>query len=333
MYKGLYLVDFHAHLRGNQPLTNFCCEDQNTTFFKNTIEMFERIANFSEPFHDGLLRHMAMNYRNAIHRQIYNVFGQYMVMEAFRLFKNYDTPSLLASMDRNNIDHAVICSLEPFITTASILESIKDHRDRLSIFASVARNDPDGVTYFASHIESGQINGLKIHPVVGGYACGELFHATKDLVDLAYQKDLPILIHTGHMPKQAVAALAAGCNEVKYLEPLIANFPKARFILAHIGWESWRQVLGLAHRYSNVNVETSWQPARIIRRAIDLLGPHRVLFGSDFPLFKQGMALEQVRNATTSKEFVMVASTNAQRLLGINRKSTASLGSVHSNAS
>jgi uncharacterized protein len=167
----------------------------------------------------------------------------------------------------------------------------------------------------SKHIESGLIDGLKIHPVVGGYACGELYSATKDIVDLAVQKDLPILIHTGHLPKEAIVGLAAGCNEVKYLEPLIAAFPRGRFVLAHIGWESWRQVLGFALKYKQVSVETSWQPARIIRRAVDMIGPERVIFGSDFPLFKQGMAFEQVNRALTNKELVMVTSTNAKRLL------------------
>jgi len=315
MRRGLFVIDFHAHLRGNLPLCNFCPEDQNTPFFKGTVEIFEKIANFSEPFHDGLLRHLALHHRGVLMRYLYATFGQFALMEALRLFKNYDVQTLLASMDRNQIDHAVVCSLEPFITTKEILETIAPHRSRISLFVSVARNDPDPTGYLERHIQSGEIDGLKIHPVVGGYGCGELYEATKDLAALATEYDLPILIHTGHIPKSAVAGLAAGCNEVKYIEPLIAAFPKGKFVLAHIGWESWRQVLHLAQKYPNVMVETSWQPARIIRRAVDTIGPQRVLFGSDFPLFKQGMALTQVEEALTGKELVMVTSANARRLL------------------
>ncbi len=317
MREGLYLIDFHAHLKGPGTLHNFCPEDQHTSFFRSTTPFFEGLANFSEPLHDAFTRYLALNFRDGLSRLLYASVGQFGLMEAIRLFKNYDVDQLLRSMDRHGLDHAVVCSLEPFITTHEILEAIAPHRRRLSIFASVGRNEADPTGYLAQHIESGEISGLKIHPVVGGYACGELYHRTKDIVDLATQHGLPVLIHTGHIPVEAIRGLAAGCTEVNAIEPLIAAFPQARFVLAHIGWESWRRILHLAEKYPNIMVETSWQPARIIRRAVDKLGAQRVLFGSDFPLFKQSTALSELRQALSPREFVSVASTNARRLLDV----------------
>ena len=108
-----------------------------------------------------------------------------------------------------------------------------------------------------------------------------------------------------------------GCTEIEALEPLIKEFPNVRFILAHIGWESWRKVLDLCQRYDNTFVETSWQPSRVIRRAVDRLGSSRVLFGSDFPLFKQSLAVKHLKEALTPKEIVEVFSVNAMRLLDL----------------
>jgi predicted TIM-barrel fold metal-dependent hydrolase len=316
MLDGLYVTDFHAHLRGNSNcLSNFCPDDQASPFFQQAVPIFERLANFSEPIHDELVRWFATNYRGALSRHIYGTLAQFALMEALRLFKQYDVACLLKSMDKQGIDRAIVCSLEPFITTQEIVEAIADHRDRISLFASVARNEPNPVEYFERWIRSGDIAGLKIHPIVGGYACNELYERTKDVVALAVENDLPILIHTGHIPASAVMGLAGGCGEVRAVEPLVRAFPNAKFVLAHIGWESWRYVLALAERYPHVSVETSWQSARVIRRAVDVLGAHRVLFGSDFPLFKQRLALRIVRQALTAREFVMVASTNAQRIL------------------
>ncbi|MBI4533042.1 MAG: amidohydrolase family protein [Candidatus Melainabacteria bacterium] len=327
MPNGLYVIDFHAHLQGPNGLANLCPEEQKSAFFRHAVPLIEQVAHVSEPVHDEFLRHLALNYRNSLSRFIYSCFGKLALMETIRLFKTYGLHHLLASMDRQNIDHAVICSLEPLTVTQELLELTSMHRERISIFASVNRRQPDPVGYLTHLVESGLIAGIKIHPIVGGYACGELFHKTKDLAQLAREASLPIVIHTGHIPVEGLNGLA-GCNEVRAIEPLIAAFPEVKFVLAHIGWESWRQVLKLASKYKNVLVETSWQPARIIRRAVDAIGADRVLFGSDYPLFKQSLALRQVEQALSPKEFVMVASTNALRLLRLsptkNKRRTAS---------
>jgi len=318
MSNGLYLVDFHAHLQGPGGMGNLCPGDQQSAFFRHAVPFLEQVAHLSEPVHDQLLRHLALNYRDALSRFVYGSFGKLGLMEALRLFKRYDLPKLLSSMDSLGIAHVVICSLEPLTMTQELIELTGAHKHRISIFASVSRDEPDPIKYLTPFVDSGAIAGLKIHPVVGGYACGELYHKTKDLAALASETGLPIVIHTGHIPVEQLNGIA-GCNEVRAIEPLIAGFPKVKFVLAHIGWESWRQVLGLAKQYPNALVETSWQPARIIRRAVDVLGPERVLFGSDYPLFKQSLALRQVRQALTAREFVLVASVNALRLLRLSR--------------
>jgi predicted TIM-barrel fold metal-dependent hydrolase len=311
---GLYIIDFHTHLAGHK-LHNFSPEDQKTKFYQKLKPVFEPLSNFTEPLHGRLSGYFALNVRDPISRVLYNSFAWVGLMEVLRLFKKHNVTSLLEIMDKNGIDHSVICSLEPFITTEEILEVIRPHRARLSLFASVARDEVDGTAYFAKFVESGEISGLKIHPLVGGYACGELFDRTKGSVQVAVDHNLPIMFHAGHIPKSTIAGLTRGCEELESLEPLIAAFPTGKFILAHIGWELWREVLLMAKKYPNISVETSWQPARIIRRAIDELGPERVIFGSDFPIYKQSSALKQVEKAVTDREFVYVANVNAKRML------------------
>lgn len=314
MVSGIRVVDFHAHLQGIKPLLNLCPENQQTSFFRLVAPVLERVANLSEPVHDQMLRHMSFNFRDALSRHVYGRFAPVGLIETLRLFKKSTIKQLLHSMDTNDIDHAVVLSLEPLTQTADLIEHTKEHRDRVSIFASVHRDNPNPTGYLSTLINSGQVAGLKLHPVVGGYACGELYEHTKSLVALANEARIPIVIHTGHIPVEYLTGLA-GCNEVRAVEPLLAAFPQATFVLAHMGWESWRWVLKLAGEYSNVMLETSWQPARIIRRAVDAIGPERVLFGSDYPLFGQALALKQVQKALSPRELVLVTSANACRLL------------------
>ena len=320
MQDGLYVVDFHAHLQDSLMQEALCREDrQSSLFHKHAAPWVEQLAHLGEPIYDEPLRTAALHFNDRLSRNVLETMGHIFLVETLRLFKKYGIERLLASMEKNNIDHVVIHSLEPLTRAQNIAQIIAPYKEKFSLFASVSKDELDPVLYFSDLVKSGAVSGLKIHPQVGEFACGEIYHKSKDLVDYCGSSDLPILIHTGHIPTGNLKGLS-GCSEVKALEPLIADFPKSKFILAHIGWESWRSVLEIAKKYPNVCVETSWQPAKIIRRAVDTLGAERVLFGSDFPLFQQSMALKQVKAALTPKELVLVASVNARRLLKLENR-------------
>lgn len=314
MINGLYTIDFHAHMQDEQTQASLCPDDRKSLFFQHAVPILERIANYSEPVHDEFVKYVALNLRDPFSRYLYSKAGQIGLMEVLRLFKNYDLNKLLFKMNLLNIDHVVIHSLEPLTYTRNILDITEPYKHKFSVFASVSRKENEPVKYLQDLINTGRISGIKIHPQVGGYACGELYEKTKDFAALAAKYNLPIMIHTGHIPSDDLTSLH-GCSEVEAVEPLVREFQNVNFVLAHIGWESWRQVLKLAKSYKNIYVETSWQPANIIRRAVDQLGPGRVLFGSDFPLLKQVVALKQVSKALTRKELAYVMSANARSLL------------------
>jgi predicted TIM-barrel fold metal-dependent hydrolase len=87
-------------------------------------------------------------------------------------------------------------------------------------------------------------------------------------------------------------------------ERLVADFPDTQFVLLHAGmiedrseagWELWRTGMTALAARPNVSVklsglgtflracsETEWRP--MIERTIDLFGPSRCLFGSNFPI-------------------------------------------------
>lgn len=316
MKSGIYTVDFHTHLQDGDTQLKCCAEDRSHKLFKTIQPFFDQVAARSEPLHDQVVSFVALNHRDRLSRYLYSRLGKLGLMEVLRLFNTYNVEELVRRMNKNGVDHAVIHSIEPLTSTANIIEMIQPYKERLSVFASVDKENPDPVGYLKQFIDAGTVSGIKIHPIVGRYACGELPYRMRSVAALASDADLPVLIHTGHIPTEALSGLD-GCTEVEALEPLIKEFPRVRFILAHIGWESWRKVLSLCERYENTYVETSWQPARVIRRAVDRLGSSRVLFGSDFPLFKQSIAVKQLKSALTDRELVEVFSVNAMRMLNL----------------
>lgn len=318
MRNGLYIVDFHAHLVSRADFESFFAEDCSTDFFKKFGPSVEKFLHFSDPHLSDLLRHMSFKFRRGLARSIYESCGQLGLMEVTRIYKSHNLDFLIKSMEKQGIDHVVISSLEPLTITENLIKITQNHRDKFSIFASVHRNQDNPVEYFKELLATGVVRGLKLHPQVGGYNCGELLDKTKDVLEVAERHNLPVLIHTGHIPTGKLAGLT-GCTDSRAVEPLLAAFPNINFVLAHIGWESWRTMLKLAKQYPKVYVETSWQPTSIIRRAVDTLGPERVIFGSDFPLFKQSIAIKQVEDALSPCEFAAVASANSARLLKLPR--------------
>ncbi len=316
MRENLEIVDCHTHLMSLAGLEQIFPEARKTLFFKHVVPIVEPIADVTECVHDQLLRHLAMHFNNRLARLVFSRFGQLFLMEALRLFKRHGLERLIRSMDDLGIQHSVIFSLEPLTRTQEIIDQVSPYPDRFSVFASVARDEPDPVGYLMPFIQARTIKGIKIHPMVGGYQPEELYDATKDYVALASEAGLPVSLHTGHIPIEDLTGHVV-CSQIPVFEPLIKDFPECTFILNHIGWESWRSAIALAQRYSNVMVETSWQPARIIRRAVRKLGAERVLFGSDFPLFQEWQALAEVRKALSDTQFELVASKNAKRILGL----------------
>lgn len=319
MSKNLFIVDYHTHLLTKANTKLICPEDQESAFFRYVVPVLEPVAHFSEPVHDQFLRYLAMNYNNALGRQMFRSFGHVFLMEALRLFKRYGMKELIHSMNKQGIDHAVVYSLEPLTKTQELLEITEPYRDRISVFASVNKEILDRVGYLRPFVESGAVRGIKIHPQVGGYSKDDMFESTKDVVALATEFGLPVSFHTGHIPVEALSGIG-GNVDVHTLEPLFKAYPTCTIVLNHIGWESWREVLAIAAKHENVMVETSWQPAHVVRRAVKAIGAHRVLFGSDYPMFQQWQALREVRHALAPSDFEQVASRNAIRLLKLSTK-------------
>ena len=124
---------------------------------------------------------------------------------------------------------------------------------------------------------------------------------------------LPVYLHTGSFPiyRPLETPWPVALNR------LLTGFPSLTFVCGHSGWDAPGAALRAALAHPNLYLETSWQPPRLIRRLCDKLGPERLLFGSDYPLFSQKRALRNARTALTADEFALVGSGNAKRLLGL----------------
>ena len=64
----------------------------------------------------------------------------------------------------------------------------------------------------------------------------------------------------------------------------LRNFPKVKVVLAHAGHGIFSgEAIAIAQKYSQVYLEPSWCTFYNVGAMVDVLGPERVLFGSDLP--------------------------------------------------
>jgi hypothetical protein len=67
--------------------------------------------------------------------------------------------------------------------------------------------------------------------------------------------------------------------------------------MGHTGLYHPERAIEVARRRENVYLETSFQPLKIVRRALEAVGRERVLFGSDWPESDPKYALGIARRA------------------------------------
>jgi predicted TIM-barrel fold metal-dependent hydrolase len=126
-------------------------------------------------------------------------------------------------------------------------------------------HDP-GWPGIVSQIASQYFVGIKIHPVLDHYAVD--LTALEPVFAYARQHHWPILTHTDHDG----TPMSALCYE-----PLIKAFPDVVLILAHLRPEA----IPLARRYANVFVDTTYVDPLMVEVGLAVLGPDKILFGSD----------------------------------------------------
>jgi predicted TIM-barrel fold metal-dependent hydrolase len=139
----------------------------------------------------------------------------------------------------------------------------------------------EDVEYTIAQIETGIYKGLKMYYFASDppkYGLYEYF--PRPILDAAQKAGIPIILHLPH-------SLYRSENEV---EQLSQEYPDLRIILAHVGVANLPQpeldpILRHFAQLPNVYVDTALVDADgIAVKALQHLGPQRVLYGSDEPL-------------------------------------------------
>jgi predicted TIM-barrel fold metal-dependent hydrolase len=209
------------------------------------------------------------------------------------------------------------------------------HPDRFTGFAHHDLFEEDAAGKLERGVKELGLRGYKL--IASGMTRPVDDKAGYPLWEMAEKLRIPVLIHFG-----VLGGGGGPARDLRNMDPLTlwevaASFPTLNFVIPHFGACYLRELLQLCWSCPNVMIDTSgsnqwmrWMPYRLtmedlFRKAIETVGPDRIVFGTDSSYFPRGFAAEYLREQVmTCRSIGLDQGTvekifygNAARLLGL----------------
>ncbi len=149
-------------------------------------------------------------------------------------------------------------------------------QDRIALYGL-----PDDVDYTISMLDHPRVSALKMYYSYLEPPATQIYqYFPKVVLEAVQARDMPIVLHP---PTKITTCL-------DQVIKLIEDFPRLRFCLAHLSLTKY-VVPGLEEAFSSiaqhplVNFDTALVPsAEVVSMALQIVGPEKVMYGSDEPL-------------------------------------------------
>jgi len=224
-------------------------------------------------------------------------------------------------MDRRGLAQAMLIASVPN-DAASVNVAVARHPSRFGavcmvnpLLPNAAENVPAGVFLFpAMHRYS--LHDDRARAVI---AAAKLVYVHCGVLSVGFRKKLGLPSHFDMRFSNPID-----------LHAIALDFPHVRFVIPHFGAGYFREALMVADLCPNVYLDTSssnswlrYQPgnmtmARVFRRALEVLGPNRILFGSDSSWFPRGWVGEVLESQTKALTEAGASPEMRQAVLGGN---------------
>jgi predicted TIM-barrel fold metal-dependent hydrolase len=208
----------------------------------------------------------------------------------------FTVEALLASMDLYGIDFSVVIARPTQQLNVGDLRALHDSiaaavataPGRLAAFCwATPRLGSAGVVEVRRCLSELGYVGMELHGDLEQFNIDD--EEVRPLARLASERGVPVSVHT--------QLAVRGCEPWR-LVPLAEDFPDVRFVMGHLGADGGMlQSLAaakIASRVPNIAVEVSTtvtDPWATFSGPAEILGPERVLFGSDAPLHQPALNL------------------------------------------
>lgn len=236
------------------------------------------------------------------------------------------TEDLLRTMDEEGIEKSVIFGF-PWEEADHyrrhndyILESVGKHPTRLVGFCCFSPLSPQGTGEAQRCLAEGLAGVGELALYDSGFTA-DVRERLKDLMNLCAGLDVPVLFHANEPVGHAYPGKTP--MELSEIYRLVKQYPSNRIVLAH--WGGGLLFYGLMKKEVGDALQKVWFDTAaspflykpdIYRVAADIIGPDRILLGSDYPLLTPKRYFQDMNAAGLSEDVAArISGENAARLL------------------
>lgn len=239
----------------------------------------------------------------------------------------------IGELDRHGVQSAVLIASVPG-DEASVLNASRLFPDRFYPYLMVDPTQVDAETRVVSALENGA-RGICFFPAMQRYAIhDERVSAILDAIGA--RPGAVVFVHCGVLSVGIRRKLGLESRfDMRYSNPIdlhgvALRYPQLTFVLPHFGAGYFREALMVADLCSNVYLDTSssndWVKYQlpdltirdVFRRALDVVGPRRLLFGSDSSFFPRGWVKGVFGTQARVLEELGVGKNDAELIFGAN---------------
>jgi predicted TIM-barrel fold metal-dependent hydrolase len=210
---------------------------------------------------------------------------------------------LIESMDAAGVDHSILCGF-PWSDESHcryhndyMLDSVSRYPDRLSWLGMVSPGDR-AVELAEWCFERGAVGIGELNADAQGFRWSECAQLTP-LAACCVDQDRPWLVHASEPVGHRYPG--KGLATPDQIVALAVRFQRLRIVAAHWGgglpfYELMPRVGAQLRRMVYDTAATTYlYDLRVFRHALDIVGPEKVLFASDYPVLRQDRLLARLR--------------------------------------
>lgn len=236
-------------------------------------------------------------------------------------------------LDRWRVSRASLIASIPG-DESSVASAVRRYPSRFNGYFMVNPTAPDAPQRVRMGLGEGRLRGVCLFPAMHRFSMQD--ERVRALLELALSHNALVFVHCGVLTVGIRAKLGLPSPfDMRFSNPIDLHavamaFPKVRFVIPHFGAGYFREALMLCDLCPNVYLDTSssnswtrYQPeqmelSQVFRRALDVLGAGRLLFGTDSSYFPRGWHSTIFEAQSRALAEIGISAADARRIFGGN---------------
>ena len=238
----------------------------------------------------------------------------------------------VAELDRHQVSRAALIASVPG-DAASVAVAVRRHRERFVGFFMVDPTKPDAASTAAAAIDGHGCRAMCLYPSMHHYSIQD--ERARRLFDVAAAKPgTAVFVHCGVLSVGVRKKLGLPSPfDIRFgnpidLQAVAQAYPNVPIIVPHFGAGMFREALMLADLCPNVLLDTSssngWIQyvgmtlAGVLRQALAVVGPDRLLFGTDSSFFPRGWVTGVYEQQSSALDEIGASAEARSKIFGEN---------------